>query len=242
MKKIVSVLIVLFMAQILFAQDAAEIIRQVDRTMNPDCQMESALDFMENGKLTESYTMTVRARDNNQKVIVRFTSPARQIGNDLIMIDQSVWSYDVKSGRTIKIPSNQAFGATDFSYGDIVRLNMTDNYSAQIISQDAVTWTLSLTAIQREAPYARIEITVKKEGVYLTEAKCFSKNSQLIKTITYSEAKIINGKLKPATITVISAFEPKNISVMRLLGETLKEYPDYIFNKRVLETRQDENL
>src|SRR3989304_83511 len=149
MKKILFITALVLFAtqtQALLAQDAAEIVRQLDQNMNPNCEMQSELEFRENGKLIESYKMTVRTKDNNQKVIVRFRSPARQAGNELIMIEQSVWAYDIKSGRTIKIPSNQSFGATGFSYGDIVRLNLTDNYGAEISAEDGSTWTLLLTA------------------------------------------------------------------------------------------------
>lgn len=225
-----------------FAQDAAEIVRQIDRTMNPNCQMQGVLEFYESGKLVETYRMTVRARDNNQKVIVRFRAPARQVGNDLIMLEQSVWAFDVKSGRTMKVASNQSFGDTGFSYGDIVRLNLTDNYSAAISAEDAGTWTLTLTATQREAPYARIEMVVRKNGVYPVEARCFSRSEKHLKTITYSEVKTVNGRTKPTVISVYSPFEPDNLSVMRFSDELFKEYPDYLFNKRVLETRQDENF
>jgi outer membrane lipoprotein-sorting protein len=229
-------------SQLAHAQSAAEIVQQLDKTMNPNCSSIFVLEFWEKDKLSEEYKMIVKAKDNNQKVIVRFLSPARQVGNDLIMLEQSVWSYDKKSGRIIKIPSNQAFGATDFSYGDVVRLNMTDNYKGEILKEDAQTWSLKLSAIQRDAPYASIEIIVNKAGYYPLEAKCFAKNAKLIKTIRYEEVKQINGKAKPTKLTVISAYEPLNTSIMKLQRETLKEYPDHIFNKRVLETRQDENL
>ena len=239
---VLTVMCLTFVSQAAHAQSAADIVKQLDINMNHNCSSLYILEFWEKEKLTEEYKMVVKAKDNNQKVIVRFLSPARQVGNDLIMLEQSVWSYDQKSGRIIKIPSNQAFGATDFSYGDIVRLNLTDNYKGEIVKEDAATWTLNLTAIQRDAPYSAIEIMVNKEGNYPLEAKCFAKNAKLIKTIRYSDVKLINGKLKPTKLAVISPYESLNKSIMKLMKETLKEYPDHIFNKRVLETRQDENL
>jgi outer membrane lipoprotein-sorting protein len=229
-------------AQSTFAETAAEIVKRMDMLMNPDCAAVFVLEFREKGKLTEDYKMIVKAKDNNQKVIVRFVSPARQVGNDLIMLDRNVWSYDKKSGRIIKIPSNQAFGATDFSYGDVVRLNMTDNYRGEIVKEDGKTLTLKLSAIERDTPYAAIEVIVDKQGSYPLEVKCYAKNDKLIKTIRYADVKQINGRTKPTKLTVISVYEPDNTSVMKLLQETPKQYPDHIFNKRVLETRQDENL
>ena len=225
-----------------FAQSADEIVKRMDLLMNPNSSSIFVLEFREKTKLTESYKMIVKTKNNNQKVIVRFVSPARQVGNDLIMLDRNVWSYDKRSGRIIRIPSNQAFGATDFSYGDVVRLNMTDNYKGEIVKQDGQTWTLKLSAIHRDTPYAAIRVVVDKKGNYPVEVACYARNDKLIKTIRYDEVKRINGKSKPTRLTVVSAYEPDNTSTMKLLRETPKEYPDHIFNKRVLETRQDENL
>jgi outer membrane lipoprotein-sorting protein len=171
---------------------------------------------------------------------VRFTSPPYQVGNDLIMLERNVWSYNKKAGRIMKIPSNQAFGDTGFAYGDVVRLNMTDNYTAEILSQTDDSWLLNLQSKERNAPYYRIEFQVKKGSYMPVKATCIARNDMIIKTMEFTEVKAVNGKGKPTRIVVKSPYDPGEVSIMIMENEELKEYPDRIFNKRNLAMGQEE--
>lgn len=219
-----------------------KIIKKVDELMNPDAKVKTILIYENEGEIKEKYEIFYFTKDNNQKVIVRFAAPARQIGNDIIMIDKNVWMYQKKAGRILKIPSNLSFGSTGFCYGDIVRLNMSENYLCEIITEDNDKWLLNLKAKERNAPYFRIELSVKKEGYIPIKGICFSRNNKIIKEIKYEGIKKINNKLKPTLIIVISHYDEGNRSVLRIEEEILKKYPDIIFNKRNLALRLEEKF
>ncbi|HOC28380.1 MAG TPA: hypothetical protein PKH40_01750 [Treponemataceae bacterium] len=87
------------------------IIVKKEQIMFPDTKTVMRLESLFDGK-KETYEMTSFTRDNNQKVIVRFSAPASMIGSDLLMLDRNVWLYDPKSAREMKIPSNQSFDST----------------------------------------------------------------------------------------------------------------------------------
>jgi hypothetical protein len=214
----------------------------VDELINTDSMIEMVLIKRSlSGEELEHEEMTVYAKDNNQKIIVRITYPQDRIGNDIIMIEDNVWSYDMDSGRVIRVPSNLSYGGTDFSYGDIVRLNLSDNYTAEIKSEDSEFWILNLSAEERSAPYSRIELKVQKVTFIPVTGTCFSKNGKIIKTMDYSNIQEFNGKMKPSVITVSSPYNREDVSVMTILSEELKTYPDNIYNKRNLAMRLEEN-
>jgi hypothetical protein len=240
--KFILMLSLFITASVLSAQDANEIIRKVDRIMFPDARSEIILIFEKNKMKKDEYKFVSYSKDLNQKIIVRFTSPKNMAGNDLLFIDQNVWTYDKKAQRTVKIPSNLTFGTTGFSFGDVVRLNMTDNYAASVSSRDDAKWVLNLTSRERNAPYFRIELEVKKDGFIPVKGTCFGRNNNIIKTMEYSDIKTVNGIKKPVKITVKSPLEPDQVSTMILLNEALKEYPDRIFNKNNLELRIEEQF
>lgn len=223
-----------------WAMEPSEIIEKVDALINPEAKVLLRLTFEKNGRVDELYTMKTYARDNNQKVIVRFTAPASSIGNDLIMLDRNVWMYQQNAGRILRVPANLSFGGTGFSYGDIVRLNLKDNYDAAIIHETDKQWVLNLTAKDRKSPYYRIEFTVSKDGFIPVKAAALSQAGQVIKTIEYGKVRNINGRDKPTELLVISPLSPGEVSIMTYEEETLMSLPDRFFNRENLTLRLEE--
>ncbi|MBU1627183.1 outer membrane lipoprotein-sorting protein [bacterium] len=248
MKKQICFIVVIFCLIVccsqVQAQSADDIIKQVDNLMNPNAKIRAKLVHVTKaGKIDVNSVFWIYAKDNNQKIIVRTISSISNAGrdNDMAMIEENIWFYDVQSGRVMKIPSNQSFGGTDFSYGDVLRLNLTDNYEASILSQNKNNWFLNLKAKNRNAPYYRIEYEIKKEGYIPVKGTCYGKNDEVIKIMEFSEVKEINGRLKPTKITITSPHSKGAYSAMDFISEELKNYPDNIFNKRNLALRIEEN-
>lgn len=222
------------------APSADDLVRTVEKIMFPDEKAVVKLHFKSESR-NEDYEMTCYTRDRNQKIIVRMTAPAAQVGNDILMIDQNVWTYDKRANRVIKVASNQSFGGTGFSYGDVVRINYSDNYSAALKSETADGYVLELTAKDRNAPYYRIELTITKQGLPVKGIH-YARNGSVVKEITYSEVKDLGTGKKPVMLTVKSPLDAGAINVMTVTLEASKSLPDRIFNKRNLETRMEENL
>jgi outer membrane lipoprotein-sorting protein len=223
-----------------FAVEPAEIVTTMEKKMYPDSKTAMTLESTYDG-VNEKYVMTSFARDNNQKIIVRFSAPATIVGSDLLMLDRNVWLFDPKSGREMKIPSNQSFGGTGFSYGDVLRLNFSDNYTPVLASEDATAWTLELTAKERDAPYNRITLVVAKDFTPVS-GKCFTRSGELVKEMKYSLVADAGGGKKPLVITVTSPLDAKDKSVLTITKETPKSYPENIFNKKNLSARLEESF
>ena len=223
-----------------WAVEPSEIIDKVDALMNPQAKVMLRLTFKKNGRVDEFYEMKTYARDNNQKVIVRFTAPASSIGNDLIMLDRNVWMYQQNAGRTLRVPANLSFGDTGFSYGDIVRLNLKDNYSATITQETNKQWVLDLAAKDRQSPYYRIEFTIAKDSFIPIKAVALSGAGQVIKTIEYQKIKSVNGRDKPTELLVTSPLSPGEESTMTYEAETPMVLAEQFFNRQNLALRLEE--
>ncbi len=222
------------------AAEPSEIIEKVDALMNPQARVMLRLTFKKNGRVNEFYEMKTYARDNNQKVIVRFTAPASSIGNDLIMLDRNVWMYQQNAGRTLRVPANLSFGDTGFSYGDIVRLNLKDNYNVTITRETDRQWVLDLVAKDRQSPYHRIEFTVAKGSFIPVKAVALSGAGQIIKTIEYKQVKNVNGRDKPTELLVTSPLSPGEESTMTYEAETPMVLAEQFFNRQNLALRLEE--
>lgn len=226
----------------IWATTAQTIVDKVDKLMNPEARVTIRLEFEKRGRVEERYEMKTYARDNNQKVIVRFTAPATSIGQDLIMLDRNVWLYEQKVGRTVRVPANLSFGGTGFSYGDIVRLNLKDNYNPTIKGESTDSWVLDLAASDRSSPYYRIELTVAKDGYRPLKAVTFSRAGKVIKKIVYKDPKSVNGRKKPTKLVVVSPLTPGEESTMIYEYEQTMQLPQRLFNRRNLALRLEERI
>jgi outer membrane lipoprotein-sorting protein len=221
--------------------DPRTIVQTMEKKMDPNAKTDMVLVHTDKNGTREEYRMTSYTKDNNQKIIVRFTAPARMVGADLIMLDRNVWAFDKASGRETKIPTNQSFGGTGFSYGDVLRLNFSDNYVPVVTAEDTKTWTLELTAKERDAPYYRIALVVGKDFNPVT-GTCFTRSGDVVKTMAYTDVRDLGSGPKPVTVTVRSPLDEKDVSSLTVAAEQRKDYPDNIFNKRNLAARLEEKL
>ena len=158
----------------------------------------------------------------------------------LVLMCNQAFGLTLMGPPMAELEQGQHSAGIDFSYGDIMRLNLSDNYKGTIKSEDAGKWTLELTAKSRTAPYYKVIYEIKKDGHIVIKGACFSKSNKLIKTMVYSNIKNFNNKLKPATITVTSPYHKGRISIMTLENEEYKDLPDNVFNKRNLPRRLEE--
>lgn len=221
------------------ADRAREVVARLEKVMFPDARAVATLRF-QSGQRVEKYEMVYFTRDRNQKIIVRMTAPASSVGNDILMVDQNVWTYDQAANRVMKVASNQSFGGTGFSYGDVVRLNLSDHYDPALKEEGPEQVTLELTARTRSAPYYRIGLTVDRRGGWPLRGTYFARNGSVVKEIVYSDLRELGTGRRPVTLTVTSPLDPGAVNVLTVVSEGPKVLPDRIFNKRNLEARLEE--
>ena len=136
------------------------------------------------------------------KSLVRITAPIKDKDGGTLLIDDNMWSYAPKINRIIKIPSsmsNQSWMGSDFSNNDIARADdIIDKYTHTLL-ETKYNGTKKIYIIQsvphEDAPvvWGKEVLTINEDHVLL-EHKFFDQDNKLIKTLTASEIKIINGK------------------------------------------------
>lgn len=205
------------------------ILVEMDKRMNRNSLMEVEMEVYDKDEKSE-YFFTMKAKDNNQYLLLRYYAPDRWKNTNMLMIKEDIWIYDAGSDRFMQVPRSLAFGGTDVAHGDVMRLNISNNYDGEIINEDEKNWIINLTANNKAVPYHGMEIVIDKDGYYPVSAKCFSKSGKHIKNIEYSEIKDMNGIKKPTKYTFLSPYEVEKYNVVKIISEKLIEYPDYIFN------------
>ncbi len=221
-------------------QSVKSILTEMDSRMNKESLLTVIMEVIDGDSLTE-YKFLMKAKDNNQFLLLRYLSPDRWKNTDILMISEDIWIYDRNSDRFMQVPRSLAFGGTDIAHGDMMRLNISNNYDGEIIAEDDETWVLNLTSHNRNMPYYNIELTINKEWYYPIRAELYSKSKKHIKTVEYTEVQELNGTMKPTKYTFYSPYEPDKYNIVKIIDEELKEYPDYIFNIWAIRSGLDEN-
>lgn len=136
------------------------------------------------------------------KSLVRITAPIKDKHAGTLLIDDNMWSYAPKINRIIKIPSsmsNQSWMGSDFSNNDIARADdIIDRYTHTLI--ETIKTNGNLIYIIQSIPHEEAPVVWGKEVLSVNENHVLLKHEfydqdlQLVKTLTASEIKIINGK------------------------------------------------
>ncbi len=222
-----------------FTQDAATILKKMDGVMNREATMECSMEVkdIKNEKETiVKYHFYIKAKENNRKLLIKYTLPLDYSSLEVLMIGKDVWVYDRLVDRIVQIPSNLAFGGTDMAHGDYLRLDISHNYSGKILNETPESWSLRLFALYKSSPYYSIEVEVSKKYYYPVAMRFYASSGKLIKVAEYSEVKLVNGRLKPTAYLFYTPYDSKRKVVMRILNEREEAIPETVFNKWAMRT------
>lgn len=221
--------------------DPVQIVQNMEKKMYVSGRAEMTMSHTDKTGTRDDFSFVAYTKDNNQKIILRVLAPARMLGNDMLFQERNVWVFDKKAGREMKIPANQSFGGTGFSYGDVLRLNYSSNFTPSISQTLADGWILELAAKERDAPYFRVTLEIASDYTP-RKGTCWSRTGEVVKEMVWSLSKDVGTGLRPQTMTVTSPLDPGEVSVLTITKELRREYPDRIYNRRNLSARLEEKL
>lgn len=134
--------------------------------------------------------------------LVRITAPAKDKGSGTLLLDNDMWSYSPKINRVIKIPSsmsNQSWMGSDFSNNDIARADdIIELYTHTLLEtrkQQGKTVYVIQSVPKEDAPvvWGKEILTINEHHVLLKH-EFYDQDNVLIKTLTTSNIKLIDGK------------------------------------------------
>ena len=212
-----------FSPLIAHAQSAREIIDRVDRLMKG----ESSIARFTMDIQTENWdrSLTLRAWSlGTEHALIRVEAPQKEAGTATLRADQEVWNYLPRVDRTLKLPSSMMAGSwmgSHFTNDDLVKESrLVDDYGIEIEfdgTRDGVdVWEFLLVPLP-EAPvvWGKIRYQVSKEGLLPTWTRYYDESDELIRTMTFSENRMMGSRLVPTVMTIRPADKPGESTVVR---------------------------
>ena len=205
------------------AQDAREIIDRVDRLMRG----ESSIARFTMDIRTENWdrSLTLHAWSlGTEHALIRVETPQKEAGMATLRADQEVWNYLPRVDRTIKVPSSMMMGSwmgSHFTNDDLVKESrLVDDYEIEIAFEGArdgaEVWEFVLVPLP-EAPvvWGKIRYEVRKQDLMPTWARYYDESDEIIRTMTFTEIRLMGSRLVPTVMTMEPADKPGETTVVR---------------------------
>lgn len=230
MRKIMIFLIAMMFATPVYAIDSNELLKKVDRNLNPDSyeSYKKLINIEPNGKKKEFILFTVKK--GKDKVAAIFISPASEKGRSTLRLGENMWLYIPNVGKPIRITSLQSVVGGVFNNSDILRLDYSSEYNVEKMEDIGDEYILHLKAKTKTVAYDKLKMWVNKEKLVPVRIECLTETFMLVKTIYYKNVTDFGGGImRPAVIETDSPLYKGYKSVMIFAKMKARELNDEVF-------------
>jgi len=230
MKHIAVVLVVLLFAAPAYAVDGTELLKQVDRNLNPESyeSYRKLINIEPDGRKKEYTLFTVKK--GVDKVASLFIAPASEKGRSTLRVGDNMWFYIPSVGKPIRITSLQSVVGGVFNNADILQLDYAAEYNVEKVEEQGNEYLLHLKAKTKTVAYDRIRLRAEKERKLPTKIECLTEAGMLIKTLYFKDVKDFgNGILRPAVIETDSPLYKNYKSIMILAKIKARDFREEVF-------------
>ena len=223
-------LIALLLVTPAWALDGDEILRQVDRKLNPESyEMYRKLIIIEpDGRKKEFVLFT--AKKGRDKMIALFLDPPSEKGRATLRLGDNMWLYIPNVGKPLRITSLQSVVGGVFNNADILGLDYSVEYRVEKLEQKPGEYLLDLKARTAAVAYDRLKMRVDAQALVPTVIEAYAASGLLIKTLRFKDIKDFGGGLRrPATMETDSPLYKGYKSVMLYAKIKARAFPDEVF-------------
>jgi outer membrane lipoprotein-sorting protein len=222
--------------------DADKILKKVDDNLISKTQITQSQMVIHGRRKSRTITSKGYARGYEQS-FTEYLSPEREKGTKMMKLEDRLWIYSPDTDRTIQLSGHmlrQSVMGSDLSYEDMMEeRKLTEMYNAKIVGEEEIagrkTWVLELTAKVENVAYESRKTWVDQERFVPLREELFAKSGQLLKRVTLSDVKKIEGRWYPTKMNykdVLKDGEGTDFIINEIKFDV--EIPEYIFSKASL--------
>lgn len=190
---------------------------------------------------TRSLTMQSWTKGED-KSLIRIVKPAKEAGVTTLKLGENIWNYLPKVDRTMKVPAGMMSGSwmgSHFSNDDLVKESrMADDFTYVIKERpegNTGYWMVECIA-KEDAAVVWGKVVVKIRPDKLPEQiQYWDEKDVLIRTMTFSDYREIDGTLAPSTMRLVPEDKPGEYT--EIIYDELsftEEVPDSMFSTQSL--------
>jgi outer membrane lipoprotein-sorting protein len=218
------------MPAIAAADDANDILRKVDRNLEPESyEMYRKLINVEPSGARKEFVL-YSVKKGRDKVLALFLEPASDKGRSTLRLGDNMWLFIPNVGKPVRITSLQSVVGGVFNNADILRVDYAVEYDATVEEERPDALVLGLKAKGGEVAYDRLKMWVDRKLLLPTRIEAYAASGLLIKTLHFKEIRDFGGGIRrPAVIETDSPLYKGYVSVMLYSGIKQRSVPDESF-------------
>ena len=169
-------------------------------------------------------------KKDRDKMALLYLSPASDKDRATLRLGDNMWLYIPNVGRPIRITSLQSVVGGVFNNSDLMRLEYSEEYSAELVEDTDTEYLLDLKAKSNTVAYDRLKMQVSKDPFTVTKVEAYTASGTLVKTLEFKQITDFgNGIVRPAVIETTSPLYKGYRSLMIYSGIKPRKFDDEIF-------------
>ena len=230
MKKIAMALIFLLFVVPAFALDGTQLLKQIDRNLNPESfeMYRKLINVEPDGRKKEFVLFSVKK--GMDKIAALFLEPASERGRSTLRVGENMWLYIPNVGKPIRITSLQSVIGGVFNNSDILQLDYAAEYDVVNLDETGNEYLLLLKAKTKTVAYDQLKLWADKSKKLPTKIECLTEANMLIKTLYFKEVKDFGGGIvRPSYLETDSPLYKGYKSIMIYAKIQKKDFKDEVF-------------
>ena len=200
-------LLVLLSSTPVRAEEAAQIIRQVEENLNGKTAvmtmtMDVSTSRTQRRMTMESYSI------GNDKFFIRILYPGKDKGITFLRVHSTMWQYVPRIEKTIKIPASmmlQSWMGSDFTNDDLVKeSSLSKDYTTSLLAENKDGYRLELVPKDEAAVvWGKIIMEVSRQYLLPTRVHYFDEDGVLVRELFYSDVRAFGKRFYPVSWTMV---------------------------------------
>jgi outer membrane lipoprotein-sorting protein len=161
----------------------------------------------------------------------------------MLKLEDKLWIYSPTTDRTIQIAGHmlrQSMMGSDMSYEDMMEdRTLTDMYASELLGTEELegreVYVIALKAIVENVAYHSQKLWIDTERFVPLKQDQFAKSGQLLKRVTFSEVRQVDGRWYPYQLVYKDMLKQGEGTEMKITKISFNQkIPEYIFSKAAL--------
>lgn len=208
---------------------AFEILQEVSKIMAlDDIRSEQVMTVCRKDGTTRQYRLRIMT-SGRDKAFAEIIEPKKFMGRQFLRLGDTVWAYfpdrssiqsrtDRRLRTAIRVSGRETFMGGDFTYNDVLRLNLIADYTSEIIEDLPDQYVLKLKGKDLKLTYATLRLWVRKGDFQLIRMECYTISDELIKSVFYQDYRDFGeGLTRPGMLEMKSAILPKEKTFLEII-------------------------
>ena len=220
MKKIITALLSIFAASLIFAEtDSMSLLKKVDEnTAFNDTDFFAKYTIVQNkpGEGKSEVDADIYRRDGRSSFTIILTGPSlNDKGKGYVQYDSNIWYYDPKDDQFVFTESRNKFQGTNAMTADFTPQHYSRDYkieSADKVKLGSLNCILfTLKAKSKKQEYQMIKLWVTENDLLIRKREDYSLSGQILRTLAMPSYQTVGTHSVPVTIVVQDHLKGKMI-------------------------------